>query len=153
MQLTQYTDYSLRVLIYLALKPKRFATITEVSDFYAISRNHLVKVVHNLSIGGFIHTIRGKYGGMTLVKSPEAITIGSVVRATESNFHIAECFNREKNTCVITPACRLREILNEAASGFLALLDRYTLADAITGPGLAAILSQPRPPLPANLQN
>ena len=133
MQLTQYTDYSLRVLIYLSLKkPGELGTITQISEFYGISRNHLVKVVHNLAIHGFIHTIRGKHGGMHLARLPSEISIGEVVRLTEPNFDIAECFNKETNSCVITPVCALKAILREARNSFLKELDRYTIADSVT---------------------
>lgn len=131
MQLTLYTDYSLRVLIYLGLKDEGLATITEISDNYDISRNHLVKVVHNLSNNGFIHTVRGKGGGMRLAFSPEDINVGAVVRSTENNFNIVECFDRENSTCPITPVCVLKGALKEASRNFIAVLDRYTLADVL----------------------
>lgn len=133
MQLTQYTDYSLRVLIYLSLKkPEELATISDISGFYGISRNHLVKVVHNLANHGFIQTIRGKHGGMRLARPPANISIGEVVRQTEPNFDIAECFNKATNSCAITPVCALKSILGEARAGFFQVLDRYTIADAVT---------------------
>ncbi len=132
MQLTLYTDYSLRVLVYLGLKDEGLSTITEISDNYAISRNHLVKVVHNLSNNGFIHTVRGKGGGMRLAFSPDEINIGAVVRATENNFNIVECFERDDSSCPITPVCALKGALKEASRNFLAVLDRYTLADVLT---------------------
>jgi Rrf2 family nitric oxide-sensitive transcriptional repressor len=132
MQLTQYTDYSLRVLIYLSQKKHgELATITEIADFYAISRNHLVKVVHNLAIYGFIQTTRGKNGGMCLARPANEINMGAVVRQTEPNFDIAECFNKENNSCVITPICALKSILGEARTNFIQTLDRYTVADAL----------------------
>ncbi len=131
MQLTLYTDYSLRVLTYLGLKDEGLATITEISDNYDISRNHLVKVVHNLSNNGFIHTVRGKGGGMRLAFAPEDINVGAVVRSTEKNFNIVECFDRENSTCPITPVCALKGALKEASRNFLAVLDRYTLADVL----------------------
>ena len=132
MQLTQYTDYSLRVLIYLSLKrPDELATITDISEFYGISRNHLVKVVHNLSTHELIVTLRGKHGGLRLARPASDISIGEVVRLTESNFDIAECFNREANRCVITPMCALKNILGEARSLFMQELDRFSIADAV----------------------
>ncbi|MES2406417.1 MAG: Rrf2 family transcriptional regulator [Pseudomonadota bacterium] len=133
MQLTQYTDYSLRVLIYLSLiEPDELGTISDMAGFYGISRNHLVKVVHNLATHGFIHTVRGKHGGMRLARPASKIAIGEVVRLTESNFDIAECFNKTANHCVITPVCALKSILGEARSLFLQELDRHTIADAVT---------------------
>lgn len=140
MQLTRYTDYSLRVLVYLGMKTERRATITELAEFYAISRNHLVKVVHHLAQQGFIHTSRGKNGGMTLARPAQQIRIGEVVRCTEPNFEIAECFNRDTNRCVLSPDCRLKSILNEANLAFLATLDRYSIADAIANQGFLASL-------------
>lgn len=133
MQLTQYTDYSLRVLIYLSLiEADELGTIGDIAGFYGISRNHLVKVVHNLATHGIILTIRGKHGGMRLARPASRISIGEVVRLTESNFDIAECFNKASNNCVITPVCALKSILGEARSLFLQELDRHTIADAVT---------------------
>lgn len=132
MQLTQYTDYSLRVLIYLSQKPAgELATISEIAEFYCISRNHLVKVVHNLSTYGFILTTRGKHGGMCLARPPGQIVIGEVVRQTEPNMDIAECFNRDSNGCLISPVCSLKGILEEARGSFMQALDRHTLSDVI----------------------
>lgn len=139
MQLTRYTDYSLRVLIYLSMKADGWATITELADFYAISRNHLVKVVHHLAQQGFIHTQRGKNGGIALARAANQIRIGEVVRSTEPNFEIAECFNRSKNTCRLSPNCGLKSVLNEASHAFLATLDRYTIADGIIDPNCWAV--------------
>ena len=139
MQLTQYTDYSLRVLIYLSQKnPGELATISEIANFYGISRNHLVKVVHNLATYGFIQTMRGKNGGLRLARPAAEIGIADVVRKTEPNLDIVECFNKETNTCVISPVCRLKSILGDARTSFIQTLERYTIADAL-GPqhGLA----------------
>lgn len=138
MQLTQYTDYSLRVLIYLSQKKEgELATISEIADFYGISRNHLVKVVHNLATNGFILTLRGKHGGMKLARPATEIGVGEVVRKTEPNFYIAECFNKSNTSCVIIPICALKNMLFEARTNFLQTLDRYTVATAlIPGHGL-----------------
>lgn len=129
MQLTLYSDYSLRVLLYLSRTPNEFATITEISDFYQISKNHLVKVVHSLAQLGFIISTRGKGGGIKLARSPNQISIGEVVRKTEPNFYLVECFNQETNRCVITNVCRLKGILNQGIEAFFSVLDSYTLAD------------------------
>lgn len=129
MQLTLYSDYSLRVLLYLSRTPKKVATIAEISGFYIISKNHLVKVVHRLAQLGFIISSRGKGGGIELAKPPSEITIGEVVRKTEPNFHMVECFNEETNRCVITNVCRLKGILNQALEAYFNVLDNYTLAD------------------------
>lgn len=131
MQLTLHTDYSLRVLIYLADKGDTLATISEVASFYEISRNHLVKVVHHLAGAEFIQTTRGKNGGMRLARPPEEISVGEVVRKMEPNFDIVECFNAENRACTVAPLCALKGVLQQAGNEFLSLLDRYTLADAI----------------------
>ena len=131
MQLTQFTDYSLRVLIYLAEKTDSLTTVTEIAEYHGISRNHLVKVIHNLAVSGFIATTRGRNGGMVLSRPPSEIVLGDVVRNTEPNFDIAECFDSANNSCVITPTCGLKSIFREAQRGFIKAMDKYTLADAI----------------------
>jgi Rrf2 family nitric oxide-sensitive transcriptional repressor len=132
MELTYYTDYSLRALIYLAVRNDRRCTITEIAAAYGISRNHLVKVVHGLARGGFIRSFRGKGGGIQLARAPKAINVGRVVRYTEGPFRLVECFRGSENRCPITPACGLIGALREASSSFLQVLDRYTLADLTT---------------------
>jgi len=135
MQLTLYTDYSLRVLLYLGLNTRRIATITEIASSYGISRNHLVKVVNNLASHGFLHTTRGRGGGLALGRPPRKINLGDVVRHTEVNFDLVECFDRTTSTCPIAPACLLKGALHEAHSAFMAVLDRYTLEDVLTNGG------------------
>ncbi|GAA3586882.1 MULTISPECIES: RrF2 family transcriptional regulator [Marinobacter] len=130
MHITRYTDYSLRVLIYLALHQERLVTIQEIADSYQVSRNHLMKVVHQLNRSGHIETVRGKHGGMRLAQAPEAINIGALVRQTEQDLSLVECFSAD-NRCVIAPACGLKGIFGEALAAFLATLDRYTLEDAL----------------------
>jgi Rrf2 family nitric oxide-sensitive transcriptional repressor len=130
-QLTYYTDYSLRVLMYLAIAPDRMVNISEIAERYGISRNHLVKVVHNLARGGFIRSYRGKGGGIELARDPAEINIGDVVRYTEGPPKPVECFDAERNRCVIANACGLAEIIAEACANFFATLDRYTLADLV----------------------
>jgi len=131
MQLTMHTDYALRVLIYLTQQREDLATISEISDFYKISRNHLVKVVHHLAGYGFIHTMRGKHGGMKLAREPRQISIGDVVRKMEPNFDIVECFENTSPDCVVTPVCKLKSVLQQAGEEFLGVLDCFSLADAI----------------------
>ncbi len=131
MQLTYYTDYSLRVLMYLAVQPERMANISEIAERYGISRNHLVKVVHNLARGGFIKSYRGKGGGIKLARDPEQINIGEVVRYTEGPPKPVECFDAKRNRCVIANVCGLAAIVAEACDNFFATLDRYTLADLL----------------------
>lgn len=128
MQLTLHTDYSLRVLIYLAAENGP-GTIAGIASAYGISRNHLVKVVHELGKKGFVHTERGRGGGIALARRPEEIGVGEVVRAMEPHFHIVECFDPAKDTCVITPQCALKHALAAAHRAFMQVLDGYTLAD------------------------
>ena len=131
MQLTQYTDYSLRVLVYLGLKPRHVSTITEIANNYGISRNHLVKVVNNLANLGYIDTVRGRGGGMMLSRDPREINIGDVVRHTEVNFNLVECFDKQINTCPIARSCALKGALYEAQDRFMEVLDKYTLSDVL----------------------
>ncbi|BAW79688.1 Rrf2 family transcriptional regulator [Candidatus Nitrosoglobus terrae] len=129
MQLTQYTDYSLRVLIYVSLHDKQLTTINEIANSYGISRNHLGKIVHNLANLKYISTTRGKGGGICLALPPEKINLGEVVRNTEGRFELAECFNNSHNTCPTASCCQLKNVFWEAQRAFIAVLDRYTLAD------------------------
>ncbi|MDZ4860127.1 MAG: Rrf2 family transcriptional regulator [Candidatus Hydrogenedentes bacterium] len=128
MQLTLYTDYALRVLLYLALHPEG-ATIAEIASRYRVSRNHLVKIAHNLGKLGLLETKRGRNGGLRLTRSPGQLNLGEIVRLVEPNFHIVECFDRKRNACSIAPACGMRGAFYEAQQAFLQTLDRYTLAD------------------------
>lgn len=143
MQLTQYTDYSYRVLIFLAQRRSGLTTVSEIAEFYGISRNHLVKVIHNLASKGFISTTRGRHGGMTLSHAPADINLGEVARQTEPNFDIAECFDKVHNHCVISPDCALKNMLNQARTAFLDTLSQYTLADALTGLGSFETIDTP----------
>lgn len=131
MQLTRYSDYSLRVLIYLAVDPERRATIDEIARAYGISKTHLMKVVHQLGLRGFVETLRGRGGGLQLARPPEEISVGAVVRASEENLALVECFDRETSACAIERACGLRPVFDEALAAFLAVLDGYTLADLV----------------------
>ncbi|KAB8036862.1 Rrf2 family transcriptional regulator [Silvanigrella paludirubra] len=129
MQLTLYTDYSLRVLIYLATKKDDLSTIDEISNKFNISKNHLTRVVHKLGEKGVIKTIRGKGGGICLAHSPKDINLGKIIKEMESNFELVECFNPEKNTCMLSPYCSLKGILYEARQAFFKVLENKTLAD------------------------
>lgn len=129
MRLTLYTDYSLRVLLYLAYHTDKIVTITELADFYKISRNHLVKVVHELGLNGYILTARGKRGGIRLARAADQIVIGEVIRHTEPDFDLLECLNPAADQCVITHTCKLKSVLFTARGNFLGELDKYTLAD------------------------
>jgi Rrf2 family nitric oxide-sensitive transcriptional repressor len=130
-QLTRYSDYSLRVLIYLALDPERLVTIEEIAQSYGISKAHLMKVVHQLGLNGYVETARGRGGGLRLARRPEEITVGEVIRSTEENMALVECFDPESSQCAIEPACGLRSVLHEALAAFLAVLDRHTLGDLV----------------------
>lgn len=131
-RLTLYTDYSLRVLLYLGAKERQeLSTIQEIADAYTISKNHLMKVTHQLGQLGLVETIRGRGGGIRLAQSPDAINIGAVVRQTEEDFHLVECFDVENNLCRLSSQCRLKGVLYEALQAYLAVLDRYTLADCL----------------------
>jgi Rrf2 family nitric oxide-sensitive transcriptional repressor len=129
MKLTAFTDYSLRVLMYLAADPSRRATIAEIAGAYGISENHLVKVVHFLGQCGWIETVRGKGGGMLLARPAHEVVVGRVVRDCEGAALPAECFSTDGGRCVLTRGCRLKGVLGEAVDAFYAVLDNYTLAD------------------------
>ena len=132
MRMTMYTDFSLRVLMYLGTKERsELSTIQEISTAYGISKNHLMKVTYKLGKHGFIETVRGRGGGIRLALMPEEINIGEVVRKTEDDFNIVECFSCTSNRCVITPLCRLRGVLHQALAAYIAVLDQYTLADLV----------------------
>jgi Rrf2 family nitric oxide-sensitive transcriptional repressor len=131
MRLTTFSDYSLRVLVYLAVHRDRLATIGEIARAYGVSENHLMKVVHHLAQHGHVETIRGKGGGMRLARAPADIVIGAVVRESEDNVAFVECFDAGTSDCRIAAACLLKKVLGEALEAFFATLDRYTLADVV----------------------
>lgn len=133
MRLTRFTDYSLRTLIYLGLCRDGLATIQAVSDRYAISRNHLMKVAHALSRAGYVVSVRGKNGGLKLALAPSEISVGAVVRELEAGSALVECFDPDRSQCRIDGACALKGMLGEAHAAFLGVLDRYTLADVLAG--------------------
>lgn len=138
MRLTLYTDYSLRVLLYLALKGEELATIREIAERYGISENHLMKVVYNLGKDGYIETVRGRQGGIRLKQAPKNVNIGELVRRYEEDMRIVECFDDIANTCPIAGVCSLAGIIDEALEAFLAVLDSKTLADILkTSPKMA----------------
>jgi Rrf2 family nitric oxide-sensitive transcriptional repressor len=131
MKLTTFSDYSLRVLIYLAVRDDTLVTIGEIAEAYDISRNHLMKVVHHLGVLGYLETVRGKHGGVRLALAPKDINIGVLLRETEDTTALVECFDPEGSHCAIDPACALRGILQQALGGFFSVLDSYTLADVL----------------------
>lgn len=124
MRLTRYTDYALRVLLYVAAKPDALCSIGEIARAYGISQNHLMKVVNDLANAGYVATVRGRSGGVRLGRPAAEINIGEVVRHTEDGFEVVDCA-----TCVIAPVCGLSRALDEAVRAFLAVLDSYTLGD------------------------
>lgn len=142
MRLTLFTDYALRVLMFLGLKRGEFATIREIAERYRISENHLMKVVHQLGKDGFLETVRGRQGGIALARSPAEINIGDIVRRYEDDLRLVECFDRRTNTCPIAGACSLSGVFDDALRAFLDALDRKTLADILkSSPSIARRLS------------
>ena len=134
MRLTVFSDYTLRVLMYLALDRTRLATIPEIADAYGISENHLMKVVHQLARAGIVESVRGKGGGIRLGRAPEDIRLGDVVRASEGSAPIVECLSRDAHTCRIAAPCRLKGILVSAFDALYDSLDEHTLADLVEKP-------------------
>ena len=126
MKLTRYTDYALRVLMHLAAKPDRLSSIGEIARSYAISQNHLMKVVHDLRQQGYVAAVRGRSGGIRLGRPASEIVVGEVVRHTEEGFDLVDC-----GSCLIARACGLTGVLGEALGAFMAVLDRHTLADLV----------------------
>jgi len=134
MHLTRFTDNALRCLTYLALHPGETETVGTIARRMALSEDHLVKVVQRLAHLGYVETMRGRGGGVRMIKEPAQIIIGAVVRQTEENFRLVECFDASQNTCPIAPLCGLAPVLDEALTAFLGVLDRYTLADLTRTP-------------------
>jgi Rrf2 family nitric oxide-sensitive transcriptional repressor len=140
MRLTAFSDYSLRVLMYLALHPDRYVTIPEIAAAFGVSVNHLMKVVQHLGAGGEVQTLRGPHGGLRLARPAAAIRVGDVVRRTEPDLALAPCPD-----CVIHPACALTGVLDQALAAFMAVLDGCTLADLVVQRGALAGLLGGRP--------
>jgi Rrf2 family nitric oxide-sensitive transcriptional repressor len=148
MRLTDFSDYSLRLLMYAAARAGRLITIEETARIYGISRAHLMKVANQLTRAGFLQSVRGRSGGLALARRPEQIRLGDVLRLTEPDFALVECF-RNANDCLITRRCRLRGVLREALTAFSDTLDRYTLADLLLSPedfGIEAVDARPAAP-------
>lgn len=148
MRLTDYTDYSLRTLIYLGLNRDRLVTIQDIADAYSISKSHLMKIVHQLGLAGLVETIRGRSGGLRLNKEPQDINIGDVVRGTEPDFMMVECFKHADNGCILSPSCELQGVLRQATAAYLEVLDGVTLAHLLRNSGslrkLAKVEVHPR---------
>ena len=142
MRLTTYTDYTLRVLMYLSVRnPSELTTIDEISRSYGISKSHLMKIVHQLSLHGMVETTRGRNGGVRLARHPSEISVGQVVRLSEPDFSVVECHEEGKeHICALWQACNLTAAFRRAMDAFLLELDRLTLADAVSAPTVAASL-------------
>ena len=132
MRLTDYTDYTLRVLMFCAQHPERSITIAELADSHAVSKNHLMKIVNDLARQGLLQTTRGRGGGLRLLKSAADIRIGDVVRQSETDFRMVECFDAQHNACTLTAQCQLKQVIKTALNSYLAELDKVTLADITT---------------------
>jgi Rrf2 family nitric oxide-sensitive transcriptional repressor len=131
MRLTVYTDYSLRLLMFVAVKDDGLATISEVAEAYGISKNHLMKVAHQLGVAGYIETVRGRSGGLRLAKPAASIGLGDIVRRTEQDMMLVPCFDPGNGGCVINSCCGLRQALARATQSFFEVLDGYSLADLV----------------------
>lgn len=146
MHLTTFTDYTLRVLMYVALDRTRLATIPEIAAAYGISQNHLMKVVHHLARSGMVESVRGKGGGIRLARSAETIRIGEIVRATEGDAPIVQCLGTDTHACRIADVCRLARVLAEGFDALYESLNRYTLADLTRNRRALAAVLVPAPP-------
>jgi Rrf2 family nitric oxide-sensitive transcriptional repressor len=140
MRLTSYTDYALRVLLFVGSTDEA-VTINTISAGYGISKEHLRKVVHALSQAGYLHTTQGRNGGMRLGRPAEMINIREVVEHFE-NADLVECFDKASNTCPITGMCGLKHVLSKAQSSFLEVLGQYRLSDMIKNPRLVIFVKQ-----------
>lgn len=143
MRLTQYTDLSLRMLLYVATFPDRLVTTKEVCDAYGVPINHMVKIVNELGHAGFLELHRGRSGGVQLARPAATIRIGDVVRRMEGDIHLVECFDAENNKCVVTPACKLKGALFAARKAFFDVLDAMTVADCVEGGGMLSFFPSP----------
>ena len=127
MRMTRYTDYAMRVLLYLGARPERLCSISEIAGAYDISQNHLMKVVSDLVNAGYLVSVRGRFGGVRLARTPAEINIGAVVRHTEDGFDLVDC-----GSCIIAPACGLTGALHQALAAFMTVLDGYTLESLLS---------------------
>jgi len=156
MRLAEYTDYTLRVLMYCAANPDGLVTIGELADRHGLSKNHLMKIVNDLSRQGVLHTTRGRGGGVRLAKAAHDVRVGDVVRNSESDFRMVECFDSRTNRCMLTPSCRLKGLLETALQAYFNELDAVTLADICApqraGPAHQSMRAPPtrRPSAPAS---
>lgn len=133
MRLAEYTDFTLRVLMYCAARPRQLVTIGELAEHHGVSKNHLMKIVNDLARQGVLETTRGRGGGLRLMKPAEQIRVGDVVRAAETDFRLVECFDPRTNQCTLSPSCRLKVLLGDALKAYFRELDGVTLAE-LTAP-------------------
>ncbi len=152
MQLTNFSDYTLRMLMYAALQRDRLFTIEEIATLFGISRSHLTKVANGLTRAGYLTAVRGRSGGLKLAMPPDQIHLGHVLRESEPDYELVECFGAH-DQCIISPHCRLRGILGEALSAFTATLDRYTLEDLLLRPEHFGLRKLPRARIPVHLDS
>lgn len=131
MQLTLFSDYALRTLLYLGAHPDQLVPAAQISEAFGVSADHVAKAAKWLTQQGYLRAQRGKAGGLMLARKPASIRIGQLIAETEPHMHLLECFERENDRCPITPACKLRKALLEARVAFLAALDVYTLEDLL----------------------
>lgn len=134
MRLTQFSDYSLRLLLRLAEHPGAPLTIADIAQWYGISKPHLVKVAHKLVKLGYVKATRGRGGGLSLARPPGDIGIAAIIKQTEPDFHVVECFDKQRNTCRITRSCKLKHVLYGATNAFFATLEGQTLESLTSRP-------------------
>ena len=144
MRLAEYTDYTLRVLMYCAARPQQLVTIGELADHHRVSKNHLMKIVNDLARQGILETTRGRGGGLRLMRDAGQIRVGDVVRASETDFRLVECFDPESNQCTLSPSCRLKGLFSDALKAYLKELDGMTLAE-LSAPAPAGAHSSSKP--------
>jgi Rrf2 family transcriptional regulator, nitric oxide-sensitive transcriptional repressor len=141
MQLTLFSDYALRTLIYLGTHKEKLIPASAIADAFGISPDHVAKAAKWLTQRGYVHAQRGKTGGLSLARAPSSIRIGQLISETEPSLDLLECFNAKSNRCPLTPACKLKKALYEARHAFVAALDEYTLADLLgNAPQLVQLL-------------
>ncbi|MES2759958.1 MAG: Rrf2 family transcriptional regulator [Pseudomonadota bacterium] len=128
MRLTDYTDYALRLLMHLGVNPGKIITVREIAAVHGISHSHLTKIVHQLGVLGVLHTLRGRAGGIELARPPEHIMLGDVVRMTEPDFQMVDCFSDADSSCLLAGRCKLKGVLAEATAAYLERLDRVPLS-------------------------
>lgn len=137
MRLAEYTDYTLRVLMYCASNPDRLVTIAEIADSHGVSKNNLMKIVNDLARQGVLETTRGRGGGIRLLQPASEIRVGDVVRWAETDFRLVECFDAETNTCTLSRTCRMKALMDAALKAYFRELDGATLADIVGPPAPA----------------